>query len=396
MPRRIDSDHKDFRDIVSGRIRKNLKKFIKSGEVFRHRGKNGKVSIKIPSIDIPHFLHGRNPNGVGRGDGKDGDTIGKDGGPKGNGNGAGQDESEGIIVQLDMEDILHFMKEELSLPDIKPKENANLEAVKIKYNNISLVGPESLRHTRRTMLQALKRLCGTGEINEMYEIPGFKDKVRMINPINSDKRYRQYNEIVFPSSNAVVIFARDASGSMDDNKVSVVSDMAYWIDTYIRSFYQRVERLYVWHDVAAHEVDAKDFYRIRNGGGTTCSTALDLVAKQFENRFPPNNWNIYFFYFTDGENYDNDNEKFVSLLKKEFPQNIVNLASITQIGSYTYKGTVAEAVEKEIIEGTLGDNVIVTEIPHGVLKDEEKRNEAILGAIREILGNPFTSADRTF
>jgi len=53
-------------------------------------------------------------------------------------------------------------------------------------------------------------------------------------------------------------------------------------------------------------------------------------------------------------------------------------------------------VEKEIIEGTLGDNVIVTEIPHGVLKDEEKRNEAILGAIREILGNPFTSADRTF
>ena len=132
MPRRIDSDHKDFRDIVSGRIRKNLKKFIKSGEVFRHRGKNGKVSIKIPSIDIPHFLHGRNPNGVGRGDGKDGDTIGKDGGPKGNGNGAGQDESEGIIVQLDMEDILHFMKEELSLPDIKPKENANLEDVKIK------------------------------------------------------------------------------------------------------------------------------------------------------------------------------------------------------------------------------------------------------------------------
>ena len=78
MPRRIDSDHKDFRDIVGGKIRKGLKKFIKSGEVFRRRGKNGKITIKIPAIDIPHFLHGKNPNGVGRGEGNEGDTIGKD------------------------------------------------------------------------------------------------------------------------------------------------------------------------------------------------------------------------------------------------------------------------------------------------------------------------------
>lgn len=397
MPRRIDSDHKDFRDVVSGRIRKNLKKFIKSGEIFRHRGKNGKVSIKIPAIDIPHFLHGRNPNGAGRGEGEQGDTIGKDKGQgKGQGNGAGQDESEGIIVQLDMEDILHFMKDELMLPDLKPKQQANLEDVKIKYNNISLVGPESLRHTRRTMLTAMKRLCGTGEINNLYEIPGIKDKVKMINPINSDKRYRQYKEINFPSSNAVVIFARDASGSMDDRKVNVVSDMAYWIDVYIRNFYERVERLYVWHDVQAHEVDAKDFYRIRNGGGTTCSTALELVAKQFENRFPPNNWNIYFFYFTDGENYDNDNEVFTALLKKEFPQSVVNLVAITQIGAYSYKNSVAEAVEKAIVEGDLQDNVVVAEIPFDVINSEEKRDEAILKAIKDILGTPFQSANQVF
>jgi uncharacterized sporulation protein YeaH/YhbH (DUF444 family) len=242
----------------------------------------------------------------------------------------------------------------------------------------------------------MKRLCGTGEINNLYEIPGVKDKVKMINPINSDKRYRQYKEIKFPSSNAVVIFARDASGSMDDRKVSVVSDMAYWIDTYIRNFYERVERLYVWHDVAAHEVDAKDFYRIRNGGGTTCSTALDLVAKQFENRFPPNNWNIYFFYFTDGENYDNDNEVFVSLLKKEFGQNIVNLVAVTQIGAYAYNHSVAESVEKAIVEGDLEDNVVVAEIPFDVINSEERRNEAILKAIKDILGSPFQSANRVF
>ena len=34
MPRRIEEDHKDFRDVYSGRIRKALKKFIKNGSIF--------------------------------------------------------------------------------------------------------------------------------------------------------------------------------------------------------------------------------------------------------------------------------------------------------------------------------------------------------------------------
>jgi len=386
LPRRIDSDHKDFRDIVGGKIRKGLKKFIKSGEVFRRRGKNGKITIKIPAIDIPHFLHGKNPNGVGRGEGNEGDVIGKDK-DKAKGNEAGDSEGEGIIVQIDMEDILQFMKDELELPNIKPKSSANMEEVKIKYNNISLVGPESLRHTRRTMLQALKRLCGTGEINNLKVVPGCKDPVRAINPINADKRYRQFKEIKIPSSNAVVMFARDASASMDEKKVAVVSDMSYWIDTYIRSFYERVERFYVWHDVVAHEVDAKDFYRVRYGGGTKCSSALKLMASQFDNRFPPSNWNIYVFYFTDGENFDNDNEEFVNIIRKDFPDSKVNLVSITQIGSYFYRNSVAEAVEKEMVDSSLGNNVIVTEITQEMLNDETKRNESIIKAIKEILGN---------
>lgn len=389
MPRRIDSDHKDFRDIVSGRIRKSLKKFIKSGEVFRRRGKNGKISIKIPAIDIPHFLHGKNPNGVGRGEGKDGDVIGKDknGQDQGQGNQAGDSESEGIIVQLDMEDVLKFMKDELELPNLKPKENADLEEVKIKYNNISLVGPESLRHTRRTILQSLKRLCSTGEINNFHYVPGFKEPIRKINPISSDKRYRQYREIKIPSSNAVVIFARDASASMDDNKVAVVSDMAYWIDVYIRNFYERIERFYCWHDTVAHEVDAKDFYRVRYGGGTVCSSAFKLVASQFENRFPPKNWNIYYFYFTDGENTDGDNDEMISVIKKEFPDNKVNLVSVTQIGSMYYKNSVAESIEREIVDSNVGNNIVVTEISHEALNNEEKRNESIINAIKDILGN---------
>ena len=241
MPRKIGEDHKEFRDVVSGRIRKALKKFIKSGSIFRSRGKNGKVSINIPKIDIPHIVYGENNSGVGRGNGKPGDVIGRDKNKgQGQGNQAGQDEAEGIMINLDLEEVLKFLQDELELPDLKPKQDNVFEDIKIKYNNISLVGPESLRHTRRTMLTALKRMCSTGEINQLHHIPGYTDPVKLITPINSDKRYRQYKEIKYPSTNACIIYARDGSASMDAAKCEIVSDMAWWIDVWIKRFYKNV------------------------------------------------------------------------------------------------------------------------------------------------------------
>ena len=384
-PRRIDSDHKDFRDVVSGKIRKALKKFVKNGTMFKNRGKNGKVQITIPRIDIPHIVYGENNSGVGRGNAKPGDVVGKDDPQNGKGNQAGQDEGEGIVVNLDMEDLLQFMQDELQLPNLKPREDDFIDEVKIRYNNISLVGPESLRHTRRTMLTALKRLCATGEINKLHEIPGYKDPVKLITPINSDKRYRQHKEIKLPSSNALIVYARDGSASMDQAKCDIVSDMAWWIDVWIKRFYKKTERLFVWHDVTAQEVSEDKFYKYRYGGGTTCSSALKLVAKQFENRFPPKKWNIYVFYFTDGENFPSDNPEFINVLKENFGPQTVNLFALTQIQAYDYRNSVMEAVDTAIVDNALQDNVRTTDI---ALKDftPEARSQAILEAIRQLMG----------
>lgn len=387
MPRKIGEDHKEFRDVVSGKIRKALKKFVKSGSIFRSRGKNGKISISIPKIDIPHIVYGENNSGVGRGDGNPGDVIGRDKKqPGGKGNQAGQEESEGIMINLELEDVLKFLQDELELPDLQPKQDNVFEDVKIKYNNISLVGPESLRHTRRTMLTALKRMCSTGEINKLHFVPGYKDPVKLITPINSDKRYRQYKEIRYPSTNACIIYARDGSASMDAAKCEIVSDMAWWIDVWIKRFYKRVERMFVWHDTAAQEVDEQKFYKYRFGGGTTCSSALKLISKQFENRFPPNKWNIYVFYFTDGENYESDNSEFVQTLKKDFPPNLVNFVGITQIYAYDYRNSVLENVIKAQKADVLGENVKTAEIPSNSNTMNEGRNEAVLKAVKDLLG----------
>ena len=48
---------------------------------------------------------------------------------------------------------------------------------------------------------------------------------------------KQYNIIKKPSSNAVIFFARDWSGSMDQYKCDIVSDMSWWIDIWIKRFY---------------------------------------------------------------------------------------------------------------------------------------------------------------
>ena len=338
-----------------------MKKWISNGSIFRTRGDGKKIQVNIPRIDIPHIVYGEQGDGVGRGKGKKGDVIGSDD-PQGQGNQAGQDQQEGIMVDIDLDEILKFLQDELQLPDLKPKPNNVFEETKIKYNDISRTGPESLRHPRRTWLQALRRSSASGEINELHEVPGFAQPIKLIRPINADKRYRQYKEIKVPASNAVIFFARDGSGSMDQIKCDIVSDMAWWIDIWIRKFYKRVERMYVWHDTQAQEVDEKTFYNYRYGGGTNCSSAFKLISKQLENRYPADMWNVYVFYFTDGENWDDDNAKLVETIQKQFGENVVNFVGITQVLSYAYENSVKQFIDGKLDKKELGKHIRTTSI----------------------------------
>ena len=220
-------------------------------------------------------------------------------------------------------------------------------------------------------------------------VPGIKVPIKMVKPIKRDKRYRQYREIKIPSSNALIVYARDGSGSMDQMKCEIVSDMAWWIDVWIRKFYKRVERLFVWHDSIAMEVDEEKFYNYRFGGGTTCSSALKFIAKQFENRYNPHKWNIYVFYFTDGDNWSEDNKVFIDTLRESFPENLVNMVGITQILPWNYTNSVKHVVDQAVQSGDVDKrNVRTAEIgSNGSDFTEEMRNEQIMDAIKTLMGS---------
>ena len=122
MTQRIDSDRRRFRQIVRGRIKRNLKQYISQGELIGKQG-DKTVSIPVPSIDIPRFKFGTRQNGgMGQGDGEPGDPIGQ-----GEGEGSGQGEAgdapgeHTLEVDVQLEELAQILGEELELPTSSPK-----------------------------------------------------------------------------------------------------------------------------------------------------------------------------------------------------------------------------------------------------------------------------------
>ena len=395
MSHNIAEDHDEFRKVVSGRVREELKRFIRTGKIFRQRGKNGKIGVTIPRIDLPHIVFGRPQEGVGRGPGKGGDIIGKDPDKGKEGKGHEGDHVEGIEVQVDLEYILKLLKDELELPDLKPKASQTFEDEKVVYNGISKVGPNALLHKRRTLRETMKRVSAAGGLEKTAQVPGFNQPVRLLLPNNDDRRYRQYNIIRRPTSNAAIFYMRDGSGSMDPFKCDIVSDICWWLDLWIRTFYKKTESVYIWHDTEAKQVSQENFYNLRFGGGTRCSSSLRLMKKMIQpkGKYDPMKWNIYAFYFGDGENESNDNQTYVKLLKSDLGPKTVNLFGLTQVLAYNYDNTLKAVVDKNVEGGKAGfEHVRTTAIdrPEGAgwdyYQDPANRDEAVKRALKDLLG----------
>src|SRR5256714_2798987 len=170
-------------------------------------GKKGKdlVSIPLPQIDIPQFRYGtKGSGGVGQGDGQPGTPLG----PPRQGDGKGQagDQPGGHIleVELTMEEMAQILGEELALPRIQPRGKKNIISTRDKYSSIRQVGPERLRHFKRTYKRALKRQISSGTYNP--------DDPRVV-PERQDKQYRSWKEVPLPQSVACIVYMMDVSGS---------------------------------------------------------------------------------------------------------------------------------------------------------------------------------------
>ena len=364
---RIDSDRTRFKEIVRGRIRKNLKKYISQGELIGKQGKD-LVSVPVPQVDLPRFKFGRRDNGgLGQGDGEPGDPVGGEGEGEGSGKGqAGDSPGEHALeVEITMDDLARILGEELELPKIQPKGKKKFESFDRKYTGIRPVGPDSLRSFKRTYRQALRRQITSGTYDPQNPV---------IIPIRDDMRFRSYKEMVRPHHNAVIIYMMDVSGSMGDEQKEIVRIESFWIDTWLRSQYKGIESRYIIHDASAREVDRDTFFKTKESGGTMISSAYRKCIEIMKTDYPAGEWNIYPFHFSDGDNWSaDDTMQCVKLLREEVIPNS-NVFCYGQVESPYGSGQFI----KDLRVHFKGDDQVIT--------SEIKNKDAIVRSIKDFLG----------
>jgi uncharacterized sporulation protein YeaH/YhbH (DUF444 family) len=355
-----------FKKIVRGKVRKNLRKYITHGEMLGRKGRET-VSIPVPNIEIPHFRHGqKGSGGTGQGEGEVGQPIGRGGDDQGDGQGqAGNEPGRHIReVELTFDELAEMLGEELELPNIEPKGKDTIKSKKDRYTTIRQTGPNSLRHFKRTYKRSLKR---------QISLNNYDPDNPIIIPTREDERYRSWKSVPDPQANAAVIYIMDVSGSMTDDQKEIVRIEAFWINTWLKKQYDGVQRRYIVHDAVAHEVDEDTFYRVRESGGTRISSAFREAKKILDRDFPPSEWNIYCFQFSDGDNWGEDNEECLQYLSEHLLPNC-NLYCYGQVESPYGSGDFIRELRRIKDDW---ENLILSEI---------ESKEAIYDSIKEFLG----------
>lgn len=363
MSREIERDLSRFKQIVKGKVRQQLRKYISSGEMIGRKGREY-VSIPVPNINLPHFRHGeKGSSGVGQGEGDVGTPIGA-GEEEGQGSAGNQPGGHVREVEVSLEELAEILAQELELPAIEPKGQDVLSSRKDKYSSIRTTGPESLRHFKRTYRKALRRLIASDEYDP-------RDPV--IIPTRDDRLYRSWKTNSQPQANAVILYIMDVSGSMTDEQKEIVRIEAFWIDTWLKSQYDGLQRRYIIHDAAAQEVDEETFYHTRESGGTRISSAYHTLRQILDTDFPVADWNIYCFQFSDGDNWGEDNQQALDLLSDSIIPDC-NLFCYGQVESPYGSGDFIKELRK--IESNF-DNLILSEI---------ENREAVYQSIKTFLG----------
>lgn len=328
-------DQQRHQEKIKDAIKENLSDLVSEENIVLSDGKQI-VKIPIRNMEEYHFIHNFNKQKhVGHGDGETevGDVIARDrptkpakGGKGGEpGDQPGDDITEAEVNIEDVEDILF---RELELPHLKEKDKQELETEAIRFNDIRKKGIMSNIDKKRTILENLRRNSRQGQ-------PG----IHHISP--DDLRYKTWEEIVVPRSNAVIIAMMDTSGSMGSFEKYCARSFFFWMTRFLRKQYEKVEIVFIAHHTEAKEVTEEDFFNRGESGGTICSSAYVKALEIIDSRFPPSSYNIYPFHFSDGDNLTSDNEKCVRLIGELLKRS--NLFGYGEVNQYNRSSTLMSA-----------------------------------------------------
>ncbi|MCB2352553.1 sporulation protein YhbH [Clostridium estertheticum] len=345
---RASEDRRRHRQLVEKSIKENLGDIL-SEESIIGQSKDKKIKIPIKGLKEYEFIFGKNKGGVASGDGteKRDQVIGKEK-AQGEGKGgvkAGDKEGEDIYeTEITLEDALNYLLEDLELPEMdKKKFSEVLTENGIKRAGYQKHGINPRLAKKRTVAEKIKRqqaknkaLMEEDEGNKIERLP-FK---------NEDLRYHRVKKVLKRESNAVILCVMDVSGSMDTTKKYLARSSFFILSQFIQSKYSNVEVSFIAHTTVAKEVNEVDFFHKVESGGTYISSGLNKALEIIDKRYNPDNWNVYVFYLSDGDNWAEDNEKAIKAAKNICE--VSNLFGYAELMNSYYSASMKDAFSKAV------------------------------------------------
>lgn len=318
-------DQERHKERVKDAIKKNLGSIVSNESIILSKGRK-QVKIPMRALDEYKFrFDHRKKKHIGQGDGKTkvGDVIGRENQQgQGQGSGAGEPGSDPgqdyYEAEVNIDEIAAMIFEDLHLPYLEEKAKQAVQSKTTKFTEIRRVGAMSNLDKRRTIMENIRR---TAREEGAAKLGKFKKE---------DMRFKSWEEELKYESNAVIIAMMDVSGSMSEFKKYIARSFYFWMVRFLRTKYDHVHIVFISHHTEAKEVTEEQFFTQGESGGTVVSSAYKLALDIIDERYPPRDWNVYPFHFSDGDNYYSDNDEAVKLADKLIE--VCNLFGYGEIG----------------------------------------------------------------
>ena len=263
----------------------------------------------------------------------EGDTIPRPQGGGGGGGSEGSPDGEGeddFRFALSRDEFVDLFLEDLELPDLAKRRVVNAEAVTWHRAGYSVTGSPANLALNRTVRNSLSRRIAlrrpkteraggaargdrrarapTGRTGAAARAGGGADSassaapalIPYIDPL--DVRYRRFEAQPKPVAQAVMFCLMDVSGSMTEHMKDLAKRFYVLLYIFLKRRYKNVDVVFIRHTHQAQEVDEDTFFNSPETGGTVVSTALEEMQRVIEERYSPDNWNIYAAQASDGDN----------------------------------------------------------------------------------------------
>lgn len=349
VDRRVNGKNKSAvnRQRFLQRYKKHIKKAVSESISQRsitdvEKGEN----ISIPKRDIsePVIHHGqggrRSIVHPGNKEFVKGDKIPRQSGGGGSGGeGEASDSGEGedaFVFQITQDEFLEFLFDDLELPNLVKRQLSGAESFKQVHGGIITEGTPSRINIGRSMRSATARRMALGsaskkklrklknELKDMLEKEFVNQDQTRIKELNDeiDKLQRKIKRIPFidtfdlrynlkikqpqPVAKAVMFCIMDVSGSMTQVTKDIAKRFFILLYMFLKRNYKKIDVVFIRHHTIAKEVDEEEFFYSRETGGTIVSSALKLMNEIIEERYSPEEWNIYTAQASDGDNWNDD------------------------------------------------------------------------------------------